>query len=195
MSPLVREADAPTCNILGVDPGFANFGLAVASLKGDGLGSLLYMNVLSTEKSTKKENSYSSEDSVRRASLIFESLASIVQQYAPVAICAESMSFPRSSSVSHKMGIGWGVLISVAASKNIPILHASPQAIKQAVHGTKVATKVEVKQGVLRVFGNHSIALVHHLAAGAHEHPFDAAAAILAQNSNPLIMIARKTLR
>ena len=90
------------------------------------------------------------------------------------------MSFPRNASTAGKMSICWGVLAAIAEARGLPIVQASPQALKRAVTGSSSASKDEVEFALLKRFGNETEELfsgpdglrehvfVHH---GGHRYP------------------------
>jgi Holliday junction resolvasome RuvABC endonuclease subunit len=171
-----------TLSLLGLDPGFANLGFAVVefgpSAGGWGISRwrVVRFGVLRTEASSKKRKVLAVEDNVRRALEIARCLRSLATCCPrTVAICAESMSFPRSSSVAAKVAMSWGAIASLSEAANIPILQASPQQVKHAVCGVKSATKEEVQAAVLAMYPEIE-ALRAGIAKGLWEHPHDALA-------------------
>jgi len=164
--------------ILGIDPGFASFGIALVRLLPDSEDVLL-LEVLRTSKSTAKQNVFACSDNVRRARELAHRLEQIVTGHAVRAIAAESMSYPRNSSTAGKMSLAWGVIAAISEAHGLPVIQSSPQAIKQAVTGSKTADKAEVEFSVLRRFGN-AIEALYGGPDGQREHAFDALAAIVA---------------
>lgn len=107
-----------------------------------------------TEKENKKANVLATEDNLRRAREIAAFLSELLDSLDDhrnrlVAICAESMSWPRNAGASAKMGISWGVVAAVAHARRVPILQTSPQAMKKKITGRRDANKDEVREGVL----------------------------------------------
>lgn len=180
--------------ILGVDPGFASFGFALVRTDGATF-TPVKMSVIRTKKASKKQNVYASEDNLNRARDITEELLKLLHsEFGEVqAVCAETMSFPRSSSVAAKMAMAWGVLAALTAQYNLPVVQVSPQGLKKAVCADASASKDEVKTALERLFGKELLAsLVTDIPAGEHEHPYDALGAVVACRDSELIRLLRK---
>jgi crossover junction endodeoxyribonuclease RuvC len=172
--------------ILGVDGGLATCGLALAAIRNDGSLDLLKVATVRTTKSAAKRGVYASDDNVRRCRELAAELHCFV--YGSLAlICAEAMSFPRSSSTAAKMGMGWGVLAALAYELEVPIVQASPQQIKLALCGKKNASKAEV-QAAIEDRWSH---VQWPKRKADVEHAADAAAAIVAcEQSNEMRILA-----
>jgi crossover junction endodeoxyribonuclease RuvC len=162
-------------SIVGIDPGFASLGYAVLVL-GQGKPRVVRFGVFTTQKTAKKQKVLTVEDNVRRAMDIARCLRDLAT-CAPrtVAIAAEAISFPRSSSVAAKVALTWGAIASLSEAANIPVLQASPQQVKAAVCGVKSATKEEVQDAVLKLYPEIA-ALRKGIVKGQWEHPHDALA-------------------
>jgi Holliday junction resolvasome RuvABC endonuclease subunit len=176
--------------VLGLDPGFASFGVAVVELLPDG-ERVLALEVLRTSKDQAKRHTLASDDNLRRAGELYRGLSMLMLSLRPAALAAESMSFPRSSSVAGKMCLSWGVVAALAGQFCLPLVQASPQTIKGAVVGDKSASKVDVESALLRRYGNGIEDLVH-VSEGQHEHAFDALAAVVACLDSDVMRMARK---
>lgn len=167
--------------LLGLDPGLANLGIAVVELVGGG-DKLVHLDVMRTEKSAKKRDVLASDDNLRRAREVSVRLMSVFTTYKIAAICAESMSFPRSSSAAAKMAMCWGAAAMLVAQNDIPLVQASPQEIKQTVCGRKDASKEDVEAAVRARYPNaHGLfsGRAPPIAPSYREHAYDAAAAIM----------------
>jgi len=75
-------------NVLGVDPGFANFGWCVATVTREGIIPQ-YANVIITEKLAKKLKVLSPDDEFRRSREIYSSLEDVVRVWKVRMVCAE----------------------------------------------------------------------------------------------------------
>lgn len=179
--------------ILGIDPGLASFGVAVVELLPEG-ERVLALEVIRTAKSAAKHDVLAACDNVRRARELAAALESIIRERCPVAIAAESMSFPRSSSVAGKMCLAWGVVSALAEEHGLPVVQASPQQVKAAVVGDKSASKLDVESALLRRYGNAIEALVH-VPDGQREHAFDSLAAVVASLGSDVVRMARAMTR
>lgn len=182
--------------VLGLDPGFANIGYAVVLLNPSGTLTPVNMGVLRTEKSDAKRNSLASDDNVRRAREIHGFLRDLLRDgpHGLVrAICAETMSFPRSSSVAAKMAMCWGVIAALSAEFDIPVLQATPQGLKLKVSGAKTASKDDVQKALEHTFGRRKLAdLCKGTPPSLQEHPFDALGSVLACSDSEVLRVARR---
>lgn len=182
--------------VLGLDPGFANLGYATVALSADGTLQPSNLGVFETDKSTVKRNVLASDDNVRRAREISRFLRDLMTDgpLGPVrAICAETMSFPRSSSVAAKMAMCWGVVASLSEELDIPILQATPQGLKLAVCNNKSASKEDIAKALEKRFGKKLMTdLLKETTASKQEHPFDALGAVVACSDSEVLRLARR---
>lgn len=184
--------------VLGVDPGFANFGWALVRLEAES-ETVIGMGLLSTEKSGAKQNVLASNDNFRRArelSRMLRDLKAMTQLVEPVAVCAESMSFPRSSSVAAKMAMSWGVLADYCESQDVSMFMATPKELKRAVCGDATASKEDVQKALIKRFPSTDLFQVPGMSGipkSKHEHPFDALAAIVACLNGETLRLLRRT--
>lgn len=182
--------------ILGVDPGFASIGYTVATLNREGPETPILMGVFRTDKSNAKKNVLASDDNVRRAREISEFLRGLLrnQPYGQIrAICAETMSFPRSASVAAKMAMCWGVLAALSEEYDIPVLQATPQDLKKHVTGVKTASKEDIQRALDKEFGVKVLkGLTSEVTGSLLEHPYDALGAIVACRDSEVLRLARR---
>ena len=178
-----------TLSLLGIDPGFASLGYAVVDLLPR--PHVVAFGVFSTSKTTTKQKVLAVEDNVRRTIAIAQQLRALAT-FAPrtIAICAEAMSFPRSSSVAAKLALTWGALSGLSEAARIPILQASPQQVKVAVCGVKTATKEEVQAAVVQLYPEVA-AMRAGIAKGGWEHPHDALAVAHLMLQSDLVKMLR----
>lgn len=173
--------------ILGIDPGLANFGYAVVEFASWGK-KLHKLGLVRTEKSAKKVGVRASDDNTRRAREIFQPTTSLISDYKIKVICAEAMSFPRSSSASHKLGISWGIVVSLSSIFGLPIVQASPQDIKSHLCGNKKASKEDVQLALSEMYGGD--ADPQQFVKTKREHPFDALGAVEACLDSEVVRLA-----
>lgn len=165
--------------VIGVDPGFASIGVAVLELGRETERPIL-LHVIRTKPSTKKLKMLSVEDNFWRTQAIAEQLNKILMSYEVVALGAESMSFPRNSSSSAKIGMAWGVIASLTLHYNIPVFQCSPQQLKAQMTGSKKASKEEVADALRKRYSDVDFDdLLKALPMGEHEHAWDALAAVV----------------
>jgi Holliday junction resolvasome RuvABC endonuclease subunit len=165
--------------VLGVDPGFASLGYAALSLGAGDAPRLVAMGVVRTQKETARARLLAVEDNVRRTREIIGAIAKLFAVHDVRAIAAESMSFPRSSSVAAKVALVWGALITIAEMRRVPLLQCTPQSVKRWASGSSSCSKEDVAFEVRLRCGNESEALLAGIPNGMHEHAWDAAACAL----------------
>lgn len=162
--------------ILGVDPGFARFGWAALSPDG---ARYLDAGVIRTQR--EDDGSSVCEDNARRTRAIGRALREIFGRYAVRLICAESFQHVRQASVSAKVALAWGALITTADEQRISIHHVAPMAIKLAVARDRSASKNDVAFEVRKRIGDLDPILDGKgIRPPLFEHAYDAAAAALA---------------
>jgi Holliday junction resolvasome RuvABC endonuclease subunit len=169
--------------LLGVDPGFANFGWALCDYEGGDLVPLR-MGTISTEKD--KRRVLVCEDNVKRFRKLSAAFDSVVVQSGgdrnSIAICAESMSFPRNASASAKVAMAWGLILSY----DLPLIQRSPQEVKLAVAGSRSASKAKIETILTRSHPTIPM-LLGGVPKSRWEHPVDAFAVVVACLDDPLI--------
>jgi crossover junction endodeoxyribonuclease RuvC len=145
--------------VLGLDLGLATCGVAVIDL-GIWTGHVyehdrvVTFDVITTEASAKKRNVRATADNVRRIRELHDGLLKHVSRRLPVLICAEEQSWPRNSSTCAKIGMAWGVMVSLATMYKIPLLQVSPKQIKEAVCGQASASKEDVRRALEERYAN-----------------------------------------
>jgi Holliday junction resolvasome RuvABC endonuclease subunit len=176
--------------ILGLDPGFANLGWCRASYTKDAF-AILEMGCIQTKKDQRKV--LQSVDNVKRAQAITRELRSLMWQYAEDewvrttdAIALEAMSFPRNASSASKMSMTWGAISALSALWEIPMVQASPQDIKEAVVGSRKASKAEMEA---TLSGRYPVVLkcLEEVPMSRREHPYDALGAIVASLGSEVV--------
>lgn len=175
---------------MGIDAGLAHFGVAVANVRmhDDVAVHMLAADVVETTKEDKKRAVASSDDIVRRGRELASRFLWLMDAWHPQIICAESISFPRSSVASLMIGIAWGEIIVEATRRGIPIPQLSPQRIRDGVGLSAIVdgkrqkvTKLMVEECCARQVP-HARKMIEAIAivAGHREHAWDALAAIIA---------------
>ncbi len=161
--------------VVGIDPGLASFGFAVLDVRSLRRARVLRLGVVTTTKGTDRKLT-AAKDNARRCTELAKMLEVIVAR--PVwLVCAEAMSFPRSSSAAAKMAMSWGLIVANVVKCGAHLLQASPQAVKLVVVGRKDASKKQVEDALQRRYGKRTKALLKGVRGGLHEHAFDALAA------------------
>ena len=166
-----------TTLVFGLDPGFASFGFSLVRLSSTGHAAVEELGVIETQKASKKHAVYASDDTLHRARDIYKRLKPLAARCS--AMAAESMSFPRSSSVANKMGVSWGLIASLSSEFGLPVVQFSPQKLKEFITNDKAASKEAMEAAVKDRLGVDFANKLHILRKTAREHPVDATAAAL----------------
>lgn len=161
---------------------------------------LVAAGVIRTKKSAKKRGVLVADDNVRRTREIYtelERLQCLGNTWRnAVAVAVESQSWPRNASATSKVAMAWGVVVSLAAQHDLPIVQSTPQQVKRAVTGNRSASKEAVIEGVCKhpgFFGRLDEVLVS-IPSGQREHVADACAAIISALDSDVVRAARKML-
>lgn len=176
--------------ILGVDPGFASFGYSTVRLL-PSIEEVMLTDVIRTQKSPKKLNVKAADDNFRRSQAIAAVLHEVVKRWQPVAIAAESMSFPRNASAAAKVAMAWGILSDLCYIYQLPMVQATPQDIKKALCGNKSATKEDVQKALEVRYGDQFLRFTQTVPAGQWEHGFDSVGAVVSCLDSDVIRMAR----
>jgi len=188
---------------MGVDPGFATMGLTLVQLNRDPMyDEVLTLQVFRTQKSSKKQKVLAADDNVRRCRELVRYTRPWIKEQGGaelVVICAEAMSFPRSSSAAAKVAMAWGMITTFAELHNLPILQASPKEIKKATTGRTSATKEEVEEALqikYRMKPKDKVVseFYRSVPKSAREHAWDALGSVVACQESETVRLARKML-
>ena len=182
----------------GIDPGFATMGLAMVEIFPEpDQDRVEFLNVFRTMRSDKKRKVLAADDNVRRARELLATMKGILDHEDLVAICAESMSFPRNSSCAAKLAMSWGIIITLAELHDLPIIQATPKEIKKATTSKYSASKDEVERALKIKFGfrkGEPLELYRSVSKTFREHAWDALGAVVACQESEAIRLARKML-
>ena len=179
-------------HLIGVDPGFASFGFGVVRLLPD-TEEVVEMGVIRTKKSSLKQRTLAADDNVRRCREIASAMLQLVKIYDPVAICGESMSYPRNASAAAKVAMTWGIVCTIAEENSLPVFQASPQKIKSKLTGTQKASKSQVQDALRELYPVTDFdRLLEKFPMGEHEHPWDALASVVTcLDAEPVRLVRR----
>lgn len=182
--------------ILGIDPGLANMGWCIASYTQEAGLSVQLMGCIETKKDQRKV--LTSVDNTKRTQSVFEQLLGLMwaeEEGQPVllvdAIAAEEVSYPRNSSSAAKMSLSWAAAACAASLGHLPIVHASPKDIKEAVTGSRKASKGQV-QSILVSMYPETVEALSGVPEGRREHPYDALGAIVASLGSEVVKMGAK---
>ena len=175
---------------LGLDPGFASFGWAIVRLFPE-RERVAALGVIETKKSPKKLSVRAADDNSVRTRIIAEALQKLVERYHPKVIAAEAFSQPRNASVSGKLGRAWGAVDTLSVFSGLPVIQASPQAIKKALCGKQNASKDEVQEALRVRYSGQFDSYTERTPKGKWEHPFDAVGAVVACLDSEVMRMAK----
>jgi len=127
------KKSTPTQNniVLGIDPGFERFGVAVADSDG-----VIYSHCIETDRKLSHE---------KRLLKIGLELSSIIKKYKPNALALESLFFNQNVSTALKVAEARGVGLYEASRAGLSLYEYSPQAVKIAVTGYGKAHKSQIE--------------------------------------------------
>ena len=168
--------------VLGVDPGFANFGWCVSRISVDREGGVptvginpIICGVFNTAKSSKKDKVLAPNDEFRRCKDLYTMLDDVVAENNVRMICAEGMSSPRNAVTVRMLGYAWGIIASVCERRMIPLAQVSPKQLKKKVCGRISVTDIELHEEIFRRFpGFKGVVETFVTAKSKREHAIDA---------------------
>lgn len=183
---------AAAIKLVGVDPGFASFGASSAAYGADGL-KFRRVEVWHTEKDDDARRK-ADDTSVRIRWLTAKFMAFVAEEH-PIAILTETQAsggntcprcnpqakFRVQTSVLVNTGRVRGMIDAVAELHGIPVIEEAPQRIKIAAAGANNASKLEVAEGLERLYPGVMGLFPHYrdkLKKGDLEHASDACAVI-----------------
>lgn len=123
--------------VLGIDPGFDRFGVAV--LEGE---RLLYSACISTNRTDTHE---------KRLFAIAAELSKIIKKWRPKAMAMEKIFFNQNVNTALKVAEARGVALLEAAKSGLGVYEYSPQDVKIAVTGYGRAEKRQVVEMTIRI--------------------------------------------
>jgi len=176
--------------VVGIDPGFSALGYAALKIT----SSEMYVDragVITTKPSERKRKVRKSDDNVRRILELAAEIERAAFSHNVVAVCSESMSWPRSSSACAKLGMAWGIVGTYAHQHRLPVLQVTPMELKRAAcNGNGKASKDEVIAAMVALFGDSWLPR----AKTRREHVADAIGAVWACMDSTEIKMARKMI-
>ena len=137
--PEIPATDAPRI-ILGLDPGSGRTGFGAISCTDDQV-DFIECGCLSTSQKDCRE---------MRLRDLFEQLCVMFDRVQPHVAVVEELFFNRNVTTAMVVGEARGVILLVAAQRNIPVVSYTASAVKQAVTGSGNAKKNEVCFAVMQ---------------------------------------------
>ena len=132
--------------IAGLDGSKANFGISILTLDVDTLELSVEDLILVKTTKTKNKQVRSSSDNLRRAQEVAVELRNALKG------CVTAFVEVPSGGQSYDAVLGFGTVIGLYASIEIPVVEVSPSETKMAAVGTKTASKEEIIEWALEKF-------------------------------------------
>lgn len=170
--------------IVGVDPGFSNFGVSAVEYSGHASPMkirCLYADVFRTKK--QKVEGRPERDFERRALIISGEFHRVLKEYKPDVLAMERLSPVRNSVTMTQLGMAWGLCLGLAYGLRIPVFGFGPKEIKVAACRNHRASKKQVITRVKAIFPKFN----SWPKGGKCEHAADSVGAILAFLSSPYL--------
>ena len=182
--------------VLGVDPGFANFGWCVGSVHPRGIVIPVECGVMHTTKSHKRLKVLAPDDEFRRTTELADKLERLLDEHDVRMVFAEGMSSPRNATTIRMLGYAWGVLASACQRRTLPLAQVSPKQLKKALCGRISVTDAELHAQVqLRYPEYKAIVETFVTNSSKREHAYDALGAIDACREGQLFRTLVANLR
>jgi Holliday junction resolvasome RuvABC endonuclease subunit len=164
--------------VLALDPSFRNTGWVVVSVSSPEV--VIDAGVICTKKADKRAKAYAGDDNHRCSTQIARGLNDLVETFRPVLVVAEAQAGSKNSRAAQLMGMAWGVLSSVMAVRDIPVLQARPTDVKLGATGSRAASKEEVEAAMRALWPTLGDICKRIRPPSLHEHVYDAVAAYVA---------------
>jgi crossover junction endodeoxyribonuclease RuvC len=127
--------------ILGIDPGTATTGYGVVNEEGDRVSAVAFGAIITSPKETPADRLLS----------IYTEVGKLIELYQPDVIVTERLFFAKNDTTAFAVGRTIGVVLLMAAQREIPTVEYTPPEIKQAVVGYGNAEKKQVQFMVQRI--------------------------------------------
>lgn len=178
--------------VIGLDPGLAHLGWAAVRLEEVGERPMALGLVATSKRSG--QGVLVTDDLHRRGQELARALAAVLDAWPGVlAVCAESISYPRNAGSAAMIGRAWGVIDALLERRGLPLLSASPKAIKRAATGLASASKAAVFEALDQRYSGAVARLLRPIRATTkHEHPVDALGAVVACLDHDHLRLARR---
>ena len=123
--------------VIGIDPGTATTGYGVIKKKKDGSLETLDFGCITTSPVLQAG---------KRLKIISDDLNKIITKYKPEFLAVESLYFFKNLKTAMPVSQAKGVILLVAAEKDIPVFEFTPLQVKMTVAGYGRAEKKQVQK-------------------------------------------------
>lgn len=127
--------------ILGIDPGFERLGCAILE-KTRGNEKLLYSSCITSDKKLSHE---------QRILFLARELEKVIKKYGPEILAIEKLFFAKNQKTAIKVSEARGMILYLAALKNINVQEFTPLEVKMSLTGYGKAEKIQVQKMVQAV--------------------------------------------
>ena len=129
--------------ILGIDPGYEIVGYCFIDVSGSSTKVVEAGTVR-----TKKEENFP-----KRLLKIYNEISNLIEKYKPSEMAIETLYFFKNAKTAIEVGEARGIILLIAAMKNLGIFEYTPYQVKIAVTGYGKATKNQVQEMVKVLLG------------------------------------------
>ncbi len=127
--------------VIGIDPGYDRFGMAVLE-RVDGKETLIHSTCVLTKRTDALPD---------RLHTIGDALTAVIVEYAPGSLAVEQLFFNRNVNTALPVAEARGIALYIARSHDVSVYEYSPQAVKLAVTGYGKSEKVQVEEMLKRL--------------------------------------------
>ena len=129
--------------ILGIDPGYEIVGYCFIDVSGSST-KLIEAGAVRTKKE---------ENFPKRLLKIYNEISNLIEKYKPSEMAIETLYFFKNAKTAIEVGEARGIILLIAAMKNLGIFEYTPYQVKIAVTGYGKATKNQVQEMVKVLLG------------------------------------------
>jgi crossover junction endodeoxyribonuclease RuvC len=169
--------------IVGIDPGFANIGLAAVELLQPAGSILNGIKLLKTAPSAKKLRLAAADDESRRLAEIEDALIAFFDAHKPDIVAIENPPWGKNAQAVKSCALMWGAAHCLCRTRGLVLINVSSQEIKKSVTGNRSASKEDVFDAIKAMYPSFS----GWPTTAAVEHVADAAGACVAVRNHPLV--------
>lgn len=123
--------------LLAVDPGYDRCGVAI--VEQDDSPRITFSTCIVTNKKASHSD---------RLLHVYDQLEGFIKQWNPSTMALETLFFSVNKKTAIKVAEARGVVLLLAAKKQLPVLEISPQAVKLSMTGVGNASKEQVQKMV-----------------------------------------------
>jgi crossover junction endodeoxyribonuclease RuvC len=169
--------------IVGIDPGFANLGLAAVALHHPAGSTIMGIQLVRTQPTNKKQRMAAADDESRRLAEIEDAMIKFFDAHHPDVVAIENPPWGKNAQAVKSCALMWGAAHCLCRTRGLALINISAQEIKKSVAGNKSASK----EDVLDAIRQQHPAFDEWPATAAVEHVADAVGAALTVRTHPLV--------